>query len=144
MAGPHGTQKRGLRGGNSGCGSDRAPGGHPGGDCHRRRERSRHVPRSRGGAHTTRAGNGRVDPGGASADAHGEGTGMTLTPELPGTDVVTARWLTDHSWTRPPWTVGELETAKGARTISVVLPALDDEQTVAAVVETSTPLPARR
>ena len=31
------------------------------------------------GPHATRAGNGRVDPGRASADAHGEGTGMTLT-----------------------------------------------------------------
>ena len=37
---------------------------------------------------------------------------MTLTPELPGTDVVIGRWLTDHSWNRPTWTIAELEAAK--------------------------------
>ncbi len=65
---------------------------------------------------------------------------MTLTPELPGTDVVTGRWLTDHSWNRPSWTVAELEAAKAGRTISVVLPALNEEETVGCVVETITPL----
>src|SRR6201991_5325569 len=65
---------------------------------------------------------------------------MTVTPELPGTDVVTARWMTDHSWQRPSWTVAELEAAKGGRTISVVLPALNEEETVGTVVETITPL----
>jgi hypothetical protein len=55
---------------------------------------------------------------------------MTLTPELPGTDVVTGRWLTDHSWNRPTWTVAELVAAKAGRTISVVLPALNEEDTV--------------
>src|SRR6478672_1287709 len=140
MAGPDGTQQQGFRRGNSGCGSDRALGGHPRRDGLGRRGRSRHVPRSRGGAHATRAGNGRVDPGRASADAHGKGTGMTLTPELPGTDVVTGRWLTDHSWNRPSWTVAELEAAKAGRTISVVLPALNEEGTVGSVVETITHL----
>src|SRR5262249_26406448 len=66
--------------------------------------------------------------------------GMTLTPELPGTDVVTGRWLTDHSWSRPTWTVAELEAAKAGRTISVVLPALNEEETVGGVVETIAPL----
>jgi glucosyl-3-phosphoglycerate synthase len=65
---------------------------------------------------------------------------MTLTPELPGTDVVTSRWLADHSFSRPTWTVAELEAAKGSRTISVVLPALNEEETVGNVVETITPL----
>ena len=60
---------------------------------------------------------------------------MTLTPELPGTDVVTGRWLTDHSWNRPTWTIAELEAAKRGRTISVVLPALNEEETVGSVVE---------
>src|SRR5918995_1357984 len=117
MARPDGTEQQRFRRGNSRCGSDRTPGRHPGGDGHRRRERRRHVPRARGGVHATRAGNGRVDPGLASADAHGEGTGMTvlseLTPTTPGTDVVTARWLTDHSWNRPTWTIAGLEAAKG-------------------------------
>ena len=38
------------------------------------------------------------------------------------------------------WTVAELEAAKGTRTISVVLPALNEEETVGSVVETITPL----
>ncbi len=50
------------------------------------------------------------------------------------------RWLTSHSWSRPHWTVAELEAAKAGRTVSVVLPALNEEETVAAVVETITPL----
>ncbi len=140
MAGPDGAEQQGFRRGNSGCGSDRTPGGHPRGDRPRRRGRRRDVPCARGRPHTTRTGDGRVDPGRASADAHGEGTGMTLTPELPGTDVVTGRWLTDHSWNRPTWTIAELEAAKGGRTISVVLPALNEEETVGSVVETITPL----
>jgi len=65
---------------------------------------------------------------------------MTLTPELPGTDVVAGRWLNDHSCSRPTWTIAELEAARGSRTISVVLPALNEEQTVGSVVETITPL----
>ena len=65
---------------------------------------------------------------------------MTLTPELPGTDVVAGRWLTDHSFNRPTWTISELEAAKRGRTISVVLPALNEEETVGSVVETITPL----
>src|SRR6201990_795818 len=65
---------------------------------------------------------------------------MTLTPELPGTDVVTSQWLADHSFPRPTWTVAELEAAKGNRTISGVLPALNEELPVGSVVETITPL----
>ncbi|MDY6996333.1 MAG: glucosyl-3-phosphoglycerate synthase [Actinomycetota bacterium] len=55
-------------------------------------------------------------------------------------DVSDHRWLTDHSWSRPAWTVAELEAAKKGRTVSVVLPALNEEETVASVVETITPL----
>ncbi|MGB3353156.1 MAG: glucosyl-3-phosphoglycerate synthase [Mycobacterium sp.] len=54
--------------------------------------------------------------------------------------VAAHRWLTDHSWSRPDWTVAELEAAKAGRTVSVVLPALNEEETVAGVVETITPL----
>jgi len=50
------------------------------------------------------------------------------------------RWLTDHSWSRPAWTVDDLVAAKNGRTVSVVLPALNEEETVAGVVETITPL----
>ncbi|HEX5143141.1 MAG TPA: glucosyl-3-phosphoglycerate synthase [Mycobacterium sp.] len=66
---------------------------------------------------------------------------MTTAPELginhPPT---TEAWLTDHSWNRPTWTVAELEAAKAGRTISVVLPALNEEETVASVIDTITPI----
>jgi len=62
-------------------------------------------------------------------------------PDLLATDAVAEhRWLTDHSWRRPTWTVAELVAAKKGRTVSVVLPALNEEETVAGVVETITPL----
>ncbi|MBI5738797.1 glucosyl-3-phosphoglycerate synthase [Mycobacterium adipatum] len=57
------------------------------------------------------------------------------------TDAVSGhRWMADHSFGRPSWTVEELIAAKAGRTISVVLPALNEEETVASVVETITPL----
>nr|7PDO_A Chain A, Glucosyl-3-phosphoglycerate synthase [Mycolicibacterium hassiacum DSM 44199] len=65
---------------------------------------------------------------------------MTLVPDLTATDLARHRWLTDNSWTRPTWTVAELEAAKAGRTISVVLPALNEEETVGGVVETIRPL----
>ncbi|CQD18077.1 glucosyl-3-phosphoglycerate synthase [Mycolicibacterium conceptionense] len=66
---------------------------------------------------------------------------MTALPDLSVADgVVGHRWLTDHSWNRPSWTIAELEAAKAGRTVSVVLPALNEEETVASVVETITPL----
>ena len=49
-------------------------------------------------------------------------------------------WMTDRSWYRPPWTVAELRAAKAGRTISVVLPALNEAATVGAVIETITPM----
>ncbi|MCH9736693.1 MAG: glucosyl-3-phosphoglycerate synthase [Actinomycetia bacterium] len=60
--------------------------------------------------------------------------------ELAIDGVAEHRWLTDHSWSRPHWTVAELEAAKAGRTVSVVLPALNEEETVAGVIETITPL----
>lgn len=66
---------------------------------------------------------------------------MTTTPDLgSGTSVTTDAWLRSHSWNRPEWTVAELEAAKAGRTISVVLPALNEEETVAGVVDTIQPL----
>lgn len=64
---------------------------------------------------------------------------MTLTSDLAGTDV-TAQWLVERSWNRPSWTLAELEAAKGTRTVSVVLPALNEEDTVGGVIETIAPL----
>lgn len=49
-------------------------------------------------------------------------------------------WLSDRSWNRPSWTVAELEAAKAGRTISVVLPALDEEETIESVIESISPL----
>jgi glucosyl-3-phosphoglycerate synthase len=66
---------------------------------------------------------------------------MTATPELAIDNTMPAdAWLSAHSWSRPTWTVAELEAAKAGRTISVVLPALNEEETVASVVDTITPL----
>src|ERR1700748_324316 len=124
MAGPDGAEQQRFRRGSFGCGTDRTPGRHCCRDRLGRRGRGCHVPGARGRSDSARTGDGRVDPGRASADAHGEGTGMTLTPELPGTDVVTGRWLTDHSWSRPTWTVDELVPAKRGRTTSRGAPAV--------------------
>jgi glucosyl-3-phosphoglycerate synthase len=49
-------------------------------------------------------------------------------------------WLSDRSWTRPDWTVDELMGAKADRTISVVLPALNEEGTVETVIDSISPL----
>ncbi|WP_127782267.1 glucosyl-3-phosphoglycerate synthase [Rhodococcus sp. X156] len=49
-------------------------------------------------------------------------------------------WFTTHTWHEPPWTAAELVAAKAGRTVSVVLPALDEEETVAAVVAAVHPL----
>jgi glucosyl-3-phosphoglycerate synthase len=49
-------------------------------------------------------------------------------------------WLSDRSWTRPDWTVDELMAAKAGRTISVVLPALNEEDTVETVIDSISPL----
>lgn len=48
--------------------------------------------------------------------------------------------LADRTWQSPEWTVSQLVLAKGARTVSVVLPALDEEATVGAVVASVRPL----
>jgi glucosyl-3-phosphoglycerate synthase len=49
-------------------------------------------------------------------------------------------WLSDRSWSRPTWTVAELEAAKAGRTISVVLPALDEEETIGSVIGSISPM----
>ncbi len=49
-------------------------------------------------------------------------------------------WTEANSWDQPTWTVGELERAKAGRTVTVVLPALDEQETVAGVVDTIHPL----
>ncbi|MEU7475693.1 glucosyl-3-phosphoglycerate synthase [Lentzea sp. NPDC042327] len=49
-------------------------------------------------------------------------------------------WFGTHTWQQPPWTVNELVASKRGRTVSVVLPALDEEETVGAVVAVVRPL----
>jgi glucosyl-3-phosphoglycerate synthase len=62
---------------------------------------------------------------------------MTAAPELTAENT---GWMADRSWSRPSWTVGELIAAKAGRTISVVLPALNEEETVGGVVESIAPM----
>lgn len=66
---------------------------------------------------------------------------MTTTPDLAIENRMrTETWLAENSWNRPSWTVEELIAAKKGRTISVVLPALNEEETVASVIDTISPM----
>jgi glucosyl-3-phosphoglycerate synthase len=49
-------------------------------------------------------------------------------------------WFAERTWQSPEWTVTDLVAAKGSRTVSVVLPALNEEATVAAVIRSIRPL----
>ncbi|OBF20834.1 glucosyl-3-phosphoglycerate synthase [Mycobacterium kubicae] len=49
------------------------------------------------------------------------------------------RW-SDRTWSRPRWTTEELIAAKAGRTISVVLPALNEEETIESVIDSISPL----
>ncbi|WP_280265875.1 glucosyl-3-phosphoglycerate synthase [Nocardia wallacei] len=60
---------------------------------------------------------------------------MTTNPEL-----ITTDWALTNTWDSPAWTVDELIAAKQGRTVSVVLPALNEERTVADVVASIRPL----
>jgi glucosyl-3-phosphoglycerate synthase len=64
---------------------------------------------------------------------------MTTAPELTGV-ITNDNWLAERSWSRPTWTVAELEAAKAGRTVSVVLPALNEEETVASVIDSIAPM----
>jgi len=49
-------------------------------------------------------------------------------------------WFASRTWQSAEWTVAELVAAKGSRTVSVVLPALNEQATVAAVIASIRPL----
>ena len=49
--------------------------------------------------------------------------------------------LAGRTWSRPDWTVAELVAAKAGRTISVVLPALNEAETIGTVIDSITGLP---
>src|ERR1700736_1565331 len=138
MACADGPEQQRLRRGDSGCGSGRPPRRHTRSDRGRGSGRGPDVPGPRGQPDPSRAGDGCVHRRRAAADAHSEGTGMTTAPEL--TDVVTDQWMAERSWSRPLWTLAELEAAKRGRTVSVVLPALNEEETVGTVVESIAPM----
>jgi glucosyl-3-phosphoglycerate synthase len=57
-------------------------------------------------------------------------------------DAVTEQWFARRTWQEPPWSVAELVAAKADRRVSVVLPALDEEATVGAIVSAIVPLMA--
>jgi glucosyl-3-phosphoglycerate synthase len=71
----------------------------------------------------------------ASELVAGDLTSDAILAALPGDT-----WLTDRSWNRPRWTIRELVAAKAGRTISVVLPALNEEQTIESVIDSISPL----
>ena len=52
----------------------------------------------------------------------------------------TEQWFPRRTWTSPGWTAAELTAARAGRTVSVVLPALDEEATVGGVVAAVRPL----
>src|ERR1700738_3652610 len=139
MARTDGAEQQGLHRGNFGCGCDRTSGRHAGRHRGHGCGRCRDVPGARGGAHSARAGHGRGDPGCAPADTHGEGTGMTTAPELTGV-ITNDNWLAERVWGRPAGTIAGLQAARAGRTVSVGLPALNEEQTVASVVASIEPM----
>lgn len=55
-------------------------------------------------------------------------------------DAVTEEWFARRTWQDPDWTVPDLVAAKHGRRVSVVLPALDEEATVGAIVAALVPL----
>ncbi len=61
------------------------------------------------------------------------GAGVTMHPDA-------REWFAARTWQSPEWTVEELLSAKGSRTVSVVLPALNEEATVADVLASVRPL----
>src|SRR3954463_11835428 len=55
-------------------------------------------------------------------------------------DRIAEDWFRRRTWQEPCWQVDELVAAKAGRRVSVVLPALDEEATVAAIVAAIVPL----
>ena len=65
--------------------------------------------------------------------------------ELAGRELPRLRgdvWLSERTWSRPAWTVGDLVAVKArtGRSVSVVLPALNEEATVESVIDSITPV----
>ncbi|NMI00687.1 glucosyl-3-phosphoglycerate synthase [Pseudonocardia acidicola] len=54
-------------------------------------------------------------------------------------DPVTEQWFAHRTWQSPDWPVADLTAGKDGRRVSVVLPALDEEATVGAIVAAIVP-----
>ncbi|AZG48758.1 glucosyl-3-phosphoglycerate synthase [Gordonia insulae] len=67
-------------------------------------------------------------------------TKTTIWPTPADTLGAKQRWSATNTWEQPDWTIDELVAAKNGRTVSVVLPALNEEETVADVIATIRPL----
>jgi glucosyl-3-phosphoglycerate synthase len=52
----------------------------------------------------------------------------------------TREWLVNRTWQHVDWTIADLIAAKNGRTVSVVMPALNEEATVANVIASVKPL----
>lgn len=61
-------------------------------------------------------------------------------PAPADTDADTMAWSDSHTFEQPDWSIDELVAAKAGRTVSVVLPALNEEETVATVIASIRPL----
>jgi glucosyl-3-phosphoglycerate synthase len=57
-------------------------------------------------------------------------------------DALLEDWFARRTWQEPDWTAADLLAAKAGRTVSVVLPALDEEETVGAIVAAIVPFTA--
>ncbi len=55
-------------------------------------------------------------------------------------DPIIEQWFARRTWQEPAWSVDELVAAKAGRRVAVVLPALDEEATVGAIVAAIVPL----
>ncbi|MBO0840331.1 MAG: glucosyl-3-phosphoglycerate synthase [Sciscionella sp.] len=72
---------------------------------------------------------------GASSGSHGSSSG----PHISRQARAAATWFADRTWQSPQWTVPDLLRAKENTTVAVVLPALNEESTVAGVVHSVLP-----
>ena len=61
-------------------------------------------------------------------------------PAPADTDADTMAWSDSHTFEQPDWSIDELVAAKAGRTVSVALPALNEEETVATVIASIRPL----
>ncbi|MEE4024823.1 glucosyl-3-phosphoglycerate synthase [Gordonia sp. PKS22-38] len=79
-------------------------------------------------------------PAGRTATVANNRNKTTMWPTPADTMGAKQRWSATNTWEQPEWTIDELVAAKDGRTVSVVLPALNEEETVADVIASIRPL----